>query len=217
MKIKSALIILNGKNFCRKGFLSELEQKPDLIIAADGGLKHLEGLPVPPVVHIGDMDSSAPDIDVPVKDTLIFPIDKDHSDFRLALEYAHKKNIAEVTVFAAAGGRQDHFLSNYDSAVYFAGKGMKIIFSGTKEDIHFLPCISPREYEFNFRKGSTVSIFSGTQSVKALTINGFKFPAIGLDLDRLESVGLSNVCTDDLQKIKFNSGVLAVIHNKSKV
>lgn len=217
MKTKTAIIILNGRNFYRRGFLSALDKEPEFVIAADGGLKYLEGMAVPPVIHIGDMDSSSPEVKVPVKDTLIYPVDKDRSDFFLALEFAYKKKIDEVVVFAATGGRSDHFISNYDSAVDFSSKGMKIIFSGSKEDIFFLPCIAPKEYEFNFRKGSTVSIFSGSEKLDGLTVSGFKYPADKICLKRSVPVGLSNVCTDSTQKISFGNGVLVLTYNKLKV
>jgi hypothetical protein len=77
------------------------------------------------VIHIGDMDSSAPEIKVPVLDTLIYPKDKDRSDFFLALEFAHMKKVNEVFVFAATGGRNDHFISNYDTNPLVAGKGIE--------------------------------------------------------------------------------------------
>jgi len=216
MKIKPALIILNGNGFSKKDLLMNIT-KDSLIVAVDGGIKYLEGMAVPPVIHIGDMDSSAPEVKVPVLDTLIYPKDKDRSDFFLALEYAQKKKVCEVLVFAATGGRSDHFISNYDTATDFASKGMKIIFSGLKEDIFFLPSIAQDVYEFSFRKGSTVSMFSGSENVDALSISGFKYPALKLDLKRSVPVGLSNVCKDTTQKISYENGVLVLIYNKSKV
>lgn len=216
MKIKPALIILNGNGFIKKDLLMNIT-KDSLIVAVDGGIKYLEGMVVPPVIHIGDMDSSAPDVKVPVKDTLIYPKDKDRSDFFLALGYAQKKKVCEVLVFAATGGRSDHFISNYDTATDFASKGMKIIFSGLKEDIFFLPSIAQDVYKFSFRKGSTVSLFSGSENLDGLTILGFKYPAVNLNLKRSDPVGLSNVCTEKTQMISFKKGVLVLIYNKSKV
>ncbi|HAQ60862.1 TPA: hypothetical protein DCR49_02485, partial [Candidatus Delongbacteria bacterium] len=99
MKNKPALIILNGKEFNKKEFLNSLSDDR-LVIAADGGIKYLDGLDVPPLIHIGDMDSSVPGSKVPIKDTIIFPAEKNFSDFHLALEYAQKKKVSEVLVFA---------------------------------------------------------------------------------------------------------------------
>lgn len=211
MKNKSALIILNGKGFNKKEFLNSFSDN-SLIIAVDGGIRHIEGLDVPPVIHIGDMDSSAPEVKVPVKDTEIFPSDKNFSDFHLALEYAQKKKVSEVLVFAAAGGRNDHFLSNYETAVSFTEKGLKITFIGLYENIYFIG----RSEKFNFPKNSTVSIFSGTEVTEKVMLKGFRYETSGVDLYRNTPLGLSNVTVSDSQSVSLKSGVLAVIFNKKK-
>lgn len=217
MKTEKAILVLNGKNFYRKGFKSTLKEKPEFVIAVDGGICHLEGLSVPPVIHIGDMDSAAPESKVPVMDTLIFPADKDRSDFFLALEFAHKKSVGSAIVFASTGGRSDHFISNYDTAVHFASKGMKITFSGEEEDICFLPCIAPDGHDFKFPAGSTVSLFAGSETCRGVTLEGFRYPLKNEVLTRNIPLGLSNICTENSQKIWFGGGVLVIIHNKLKV
>lgn len=214
MKIEKAILVLNGQNFCISGFLTALEKYPDFVIAADGGIHHLEGLNVPPVIHIGDMDSSVPDLKVPVRDTIIYPVDKDRSDFFLALDFVSKKNVKDVVIFAAGGGRRDHFISNYETAADFASRGMKITFFGEEEDIFFLPCTAPHAYEFRFPEGSTVSVFSGTEKCNGVTIDGFKYPLRNEVLKRNTPVGLSNLTVKETQKINFENGVIVVIFNK---
>ena len=214
MKTEKAILVLNGQGFWGRGFLAALEDDPRFVIAVDGGICHLEELPVAPVIHIGDMDSSAPDPKVPVKDTIIFPAEKDSSDFYLALDFVFKKNVKEVLVFAASGGRSDHFISNYETAVDFASRGMKIVFSGEYEDIFFLPCIAPDGYEFGFPVGSTVSVFSGTGECHGVTLEGFKYGLKNKVLSRNIPLGLSNLAVGESQKINFENGVIVVIFNK---
>lgn len=215
MKTKKAILVLNGQDFCDGGFKYALGKDPDFVIAVDGGIAHLEGIYVPPVIHIGDMDSSAPVSKVPVMDTIIFPADKDRSDFFLALDFAYKKNVKEVNVFAAFGGRSDHFISNFDTAVDFASRGMKITFSGEAEDIFFLPCIEPESYEFRFPEGSTVSVFSGTHKSTGVTLEGFKYSLKNEVLKRNIPFGLSNLTVEESQKINFENGVIVVIFNRN--
>jgi thiamine pyrophosphokinase len=215
MKIEKAILVLNGQGFWGRGFLDALEDDPGFVIAVDGGIGHLEGFSVRPVIHIGDMDSSAPDSKVPVTDTIVFPAIKDRSDFFLALEFVHKNNVKDVLVFAASGGRYDHFISNYETAVDFASRGMKIIFSGEYEDIFFLPCITPEGYEFDFPEGSTVSVFSGTDECHGVTLDGFKYGLKNEVLSRNIPLGLSNLTAGESQKINFENGVIVVIFNKN--
>ena len=214
MKTEKAILVLNGQGFWGRGFLAALEDDPGFVIAVDGGIGHLEGFSLQPVIHIGDMDSSAPDSKVPVMDTIVFPADKDRSDFFLALEFVYKKNVKDVLIFAASGGRYDHFISNYGTAVDFASRGMKIIFSGEDEDIFFLPCIAPEGYEFGFPEGSTVSVFSGTDECHGVTLDGFKYGLKNEVLSRNIPLGLSNLAAGESQKINFENGVIVVIFNK---
>jgi len=215
MKTEKAILVLNGQCFWGRGFLAALEDDPGFVIAVDGGIGHLEGFSVRPVIHIGDMDSSAPDSKVPVMDTIIFPADKDRSDFFLALDLVYKNNVKDVLVFAVSGGRGDHFISNYDTAVDFASRGMKITFSGENENIFFLPCIAPDGYEFKFPAGSTVSVFSGTDECHGVTLEGFKYGLENKFLSRNIPLGLSNLTAKESQKINFENGVIVVIFNKN--
>lgn len=215
MKTGKAILVLNGQRFWSEGFSAALEDDPGFVIAVDGGIGHLEELDVLPVIHIGDMDSSAPDSKVPVMDTIVFPAEKDRSDLFLALEFVYKRNVKEALVFAASGGRSDHFISNYETAADFASRGLKVVFKGEDEDIFFLPCISPKGYEFDFAKGSTVSVFSGTEECRGVTLEGFKY---GLKNDVLYGkipMGLSNIAAEERQKINFEKGVIVVIFNKN--
>jgi len=214
MKTEKAILVLNGQSFWGRGFMAALEDDPGFVIAVDGGINYLEGFSVPPVIHIGDMDSSVPDSKVPVTDTIVFPADKDRSDFFLALELVYKKNVKDVLVFAASGGRSDHFISNYETAVDFASRGMKITFSDEDEDIFFLPCIAPESYEFGFPKGSTVSVFAGTDECPGVTLEGFKYGLKNEVLSRNIPLGLSNFTVKDKQIIDFENGVIVVIFNK---
>lgn len=215
MKTEKVILVLNGQGFWGRGFLAALEDDPGFVIAVDAGIGHLEGIDVPPVIHIGDMDSSKPDSKVPVMDTIIFPSDKDRSDFFLALDLVYKKNVNDVLVFAASGGRSDHFISNYGTAVDFASRGMNITFSGEDEDIFFLPCIAPDGYEFGFPKGSTVSVFAGTDECREVTLEGFKYGLKNKVLSRNIPLGLSNLTVKDKQIINFENGVIVVIFNKN--
>ncbi|MFO7810986.1 MAG: hypothetical protein R6V47_06410, partial [Candidatus Delongbacteria bacterium] len=105
--------------------------------------------------------------------------------------------------------------SNYDTAVDFASRGMKITFSSAKEDIFFLPCIAPKGYEFGFPECSTVSVFSGTDECHGVTLDGFKYGLKNQVLSRNIPLGLSNLAVGESQRINFENGVIVVIFNKN--
>ncbi|MCK4979644.1 MAG: thiamine diphosphokinase [Candidatus Delongbacteria bacterium] len=124
MENKTAILVLNGKEFDAVSFGKIY--KDQFLIAVDGGINHIfNNFPNMKVdLHIGDMDScdqSAID-GLSIEKTIKFPHEKDYSDYDLALEEAHVLGYNNVIVFGAFGGRRDHFISNYETSIYFAGK-----------------------------------------------------------------------------------------------
>ena len=78
-----------------------------ILLAADGGSRHLAGLGLTPRVIIGDMDSIPADLWRDENDILRIPhpTEKDKSDAELAVEYAFRHNCEKVVLVAVAGGR----------------------------------------------------------------------------------------------------------------
>ena len=86
----------------------------DLLIATDGGAKHLSGLGLQPEIIIGDMDSNTTDIwsgDNSIV-RIPYPTNKDKSDIELAVEYALKQGCHEILLIGAVGDRIDYTLGN---------------------------------------------------------------------------------------------------------
>jgi len=83
---KKACIFCNGelRNSAR---VKRVASNCDLLIAADGGAKHLAGIGLQPRIIIGDMDSIGADILNDKSDIMLIPHspDKDKSDAELAV------------------------------------------------------------------------------------------------------------------------------------
>lgn len=212
MKSKTAILVLNGPEFNQKEFES-LYSPEKYLVAVDGGIRHLRQLKVAIDMHMGDMDSSGTGTPQNVKSSWSFPPEKDRSDFELAMEHVLFQEFETVEIFAAVGGRTDHFISNYDTAVKYAVNGVNIIFHGINERIYFIN--NPKT--FNFAVGTTVSIFSGTSKTDDVYLEGFKYNVKGLILERSSPLGLSNVAEDNVQSVSFTNGLLVVIENLQKV
>ncbi|NOR44149.1 MAG: thiamine diphosphokinase [Candidatus Delongbacteria bacterium] len=126
MENKTAILILNGKEFDSRSFKDIY--KDQFLIAVDGGINHIfNNFPNTKIdLHIGDMDScdqSAID-GLSIEKTIKFPVEKDYSDYDLALEEAYILGYNHFIVFGAFGGRRDHFISNYETSIYFTSKGL---------------------------------------------------------------------------------------------
>jgi len=120
---KKACIFCNGelKNPAR---VKRVASNCDLLIAADGGAKHLVGLRLKPEIIIGDIDSIATDMWNDENSIVRIPHspDKDKSDVELAIEYALEQGCQEITLVAAIGGRLDHTLGNVALVARYPGR-----------------------------------------------------------------------------------------------
>ncbi|HEY1016237.1 MAG TPA: thiamine diphosphokinase, partial [Herpetosiphonaceae bacterium] len=86
-----------------------------LLIAADGGARHLLAIGAAPQVLIGDLDSVAPEALAALAgrcEILRFPAEKNETDLELALLLAAERGATEIRVLAALGGRPDMHLAN---------------------------------------------------------------------------------------------------------
>jgi thiamine pyrophosphokinase len=209
--MNKALLILNGKNFNKKKFLEITQSEKIFSIAVDGGINHIPNYKKNIDLHIGDMDSTKKDILLPlhIKKTLTFPKNKDFSDYHLALNFAFEKGYKHIDVFGYNGGRTDHFISIYESSVFFANKGINITLIGNDEKIYF----KNKNFILNVPIGSTISIYSGTQKIKNLTLSGLQYLVKEYTLLRNFPIGLSNVATKKKIKITFTSGVIVLFLN----
>lgn len=205
----TAILVLNGPEFDEVQFTGTYS-KEKYLVAVDGGISHLKRFDVIVDMHIGDMDSSGNGTPQNVASSWSFPADKDESDFDLALDHVSDQGYEKIEVFGSTGGRVDHFISNYETAVKYAGKGIDVIFRGVNENIHFLRVPG----EFSFEPGTTVSVFSGTEKAEGVTLEGFKYPAENIELERSYPKGLSNIVISEKQSVSFSGGIIVIIENK---
>lgn len=120
---QKACIFCNGelKNSAR---IKRAARNCDLLIAADGGAKHLAGIGLQPRIIIGDMDSIATDMWKDENSIARIPHlpDKGKSDVELAVEYALEQGCQEIILVAAVGGRLDHTLGNVALVASYPGR-----------------------------------------------------------------------------------------------
>ena len=118
-----ACVFCNGAFSERKNFKQIIEDC-DLLIAADGGAKHIAALGYTPQAIVGDMDSI--DKEAWMVESRIeciqYPTDKEKTDAELAVEYALDHKCEQVLLLAATGGRLDHTLGNIALVAHYPGR-----------------------------------------------------------------------------------------------
>lgn len=118
----TAVVICNGELDDARHTL-RLIRRADLVIAADGGTRHLHALRCSPDVIIGDMDSIEPSrsSSFPTAECVRFPVRKDQSDTQLGIELAVNRGAGRVVLAAAFGGRPDHIIGHLSLLARYPG------------------------------------------------------------------------------------------------
>jgi thiamine pyrophosphokinase len=204
-KTKTACVFCNGE-------LDDLDSSravladAEMVIAANGGSKHLAALGVKPHVLIGDIDSVGPDMPWKNEDItcVSYPADKDRSDTELAVAYAFEHGCEQVTLMAAMGRRLDHTLGNIALVAAYPGRVAMLQGKFT------LVAIDPtKKCVLHGIPGSFVSLIPYGKAHNQIKTRGLRYP---LDNEPLlfPTHGLSNALSETEACVCVSEGTLLV-------
>jgi len=172
--------------------LRRLASRADLVVAADGGLRHAADLEVRPDLLVGDLDSVSdedvrrwPDVAVECHAT-----DKDALDLELAIDAALREGASRVWVMGAFGGRFDQTLATALIAARWAEKGLDIALLDGIHDAYPLP--NGRRFDEPLPDGTVFSLLAVSDRAR-VDVDGAAYPLAGAKLPRGVGLGLSNV------------------------
>ena len=109
--------------FCAAEFdaLAEPIGQQDYILAADGGLRHLQKLNIAPHGILGDFDS----LGYVPRDARVFPVEKDDTDAMLAVRLGLERSCDDFLLYGAMDGpRLDHTIANFQTLAFLAGQSV---------------------------------------------------------------------------------------------
>ena len=196
------------------GNISDIAAVPeyDIVIAADSGydLAREEGIDVD--VLIGDLDSISAEGLTHAEETGVhihrFDVDKDATDFELALVAAQDLGVTSVDIYGGEGGSLGHFIGITTGITAQRWRHLAIEWHmGTRS----LYPIHPRQpLHLHASQGSSLTIIpiGDTRGVSAI---GVQWPLVDEQLPAGTSRGLSNVVTETTQTISLDQGALLVI------
>ncbi|WP_353892159.1 thiamine diphosphokinase [Proteinivorax hydrogeniformans] len=194
-------LFLNGEVPLKSDFFYT---QPSKVIAVDGGADKIPESLTEDII-IGDLDSirAKPKVEV-----IKHPVDKDKSDFELALEYiskffSHKK----LVVFGLTGGRFDHQLFNLFLLKDYSDS-FDIVCETENESIY----VTKGNQKIKGCKEKSFSIFP-LEDLESLSITGAKYPLENKKVYMGETLTLSNICTSESLNV-YSDKVVATIINK---
>ncbi len=210
-KSKKAVIFVNG-------ILENPDALPlsfnndDLIIAADGGLRHIKALNLQPDLILGDLDSANLD-DVAAYEKQgcqveKFPPEKDETDLELALNKAVSLDFNCIRIVAALGGRLDQTLANIFLLTQPNLAGLDVRLIDNQQEV----LVIRQAITLNGHQGDRVSLLPLLGPVHGIQTNGLAYPLKDETLYPDKSRGISNQFIKNQATICIRSGLLLCIH-----
>ena len=185
----------------------------DLLIAADGGTRHILELGLVPDFIVGDLDSSPLDIHAPIfKDSqiILFPRDKDETDLELAIDHALTLDSGQIVIVAALGLRLDQTLGNIALLAHERLSARDIRIDDGVEEAFY--CRGQARVEGAV--GEIVSLLPWRQEVTGIVTKGLKWPLQDETLYPDKTRGISNELLADEATIQIKTGLLLVVHRR---
>lgn len=187
---------------------SDLPKKDngDLLIAADGGMKHLCLYGIEPDLFVGDLDSeqNAPRR-VP---SSVLPHIKDDTDMIAAVKHGLSAGYREFLLLGALGGKRfSHTVANIQTLSFLKKQGANGIIRHENTAVRIL---SAGETLLLSEKKGFFSLFALTESAK-LSIHGAMYSSDNLLLSRAFPLGVSNEFSAGETEIAVKSGEALLI------
>jgi len=221
-----AVIFANGE-IVNYTAASGLVQPGDFLVAADGGLRHLQVLNLRPNLLIGDLDSVTAE-DVAVLQTAgveikRFPVEKNWTDLELALLAVIEAGWRTIRVAGGLGGRLDQTLGNLfllmlpgrvrPGLEYPGGLGLDLRLDDGREEVWLVrsPTI------VNGCAGDVVSLLPLNGPASGIFTQGLQYPLDHEILYPEHTRGISNVMLGHQAEISIEKGQLLCIHTRKNI
>ena len=215
MNKQSAALFLSG-TIGRLDLLPVLPSADDLIVCADGGIRHALELGLIPALVVGDFDSVT---DAQLQtcrelgaELCRFPADKDETDMELALKQLNEAGCKDVSLYGALGGRLDHELGNLTAAARFAALGMQLKL--VAEHLIGFFAHGPAEFKLEGNPGDTLSLVPLSAEARGVSISGARWPLQNAALSFGRSLTISNRFSAERVEIRIETGDVLILTGK---
>lgn len=182
-----------------------------LVIAADGGLAHLERRGIVPDLIVGDFDSLGR---TPEGCNVIrHPVEKDDTDMMLAVKTGLDRGCNRFLLYGGLGGRLDHTYANLQTLVYLSDCGSRGWLLGGG-----VAASAVRNGRLDFAEGrrGTVSVFCPNGEARGVDLTGLYYPLENAVLTSSFPLGVSNQFTGEAASVSVREGTLLVMWEQAE-
>ena len=196
--------------FCAAEFdgLAEPIGAEDYILAADGGVRHLEKLNITPHGILGDFDS----LGFVPEGAPVFPVEKDDTDSMLAVRKGLELGYREFLLYGALDGpRLDHTIANFQTLQFLADRGAAGWLVGRD---YIVTVVKDGTLKFPAEAGGILSLFCLGPDARDVTLKGLHYPLEHGTLTSGFPLGVSNHFTGCPAEITVGNGSLLVLWDR---
>ena len=196
--------------FCAAEFDELLEplSPADYLLAADGGLRHLNQLNLKPQGILGDFDS----LGYTPQGAEVFPVEKDDTDAMLAARKGLELGWREFLFYGALDGpRLDHTVANFQTLQFLADHDARGYLVGRD---YLVTVIKNETISFPKEAEGILSLFCLGAEAKGVTIRGLHYELDNGNLTPGFPLGVSNHFTGKEATIQVKDGSLLVMWDR---
>lgn len=180
----------------------------DFVIAADGGLRHTNGLGLTPNAILGDFDS----LGFTPEGANVFPVEKDDTDAMLAVRLGLNQGYREFVLYGSLDGpRLDHTVANFQTLQFLADHGAFGYLVGRDT---LVTVVKDGSITFPAGGSGTLSVFCMGPDAQDVTLEGLYYPLQSGTLTVGFPLGVSNHFTGAEARIAVKKGSLLVLWDR---
>jgi thiamine pyrophosphokinase len=191
------------------------DEKDAVWVGVDRGVYELMRRGIRPDYAFGDFDSlSETEKQVLSVEANIFtfPQEKDQTDLELAVNWAIEQHPETITVYGATGGRLDHEWANLSLLQKSIGTETEMMMVDKQNRI-----VARAPGNYQIKRDSRypyVSFLPLGESIKSLTLKGFKYPLEHIDVERDSTLTVSNEITEEKGTYSFTAGIVMIVRSR---
>ena len=196
--------------FCAGGFNGLVEQvkNTDCLIAADGGLAHVQSLGLTPDIILGDFDS----LGYVPQGAQVFPVEKDDTDAMLAVRKGLELGFRRFLLYGSLDGKRlDHTVANFQTLQFLADRGATGYLVGCDQ---IATVVKDGKIEFNENCQGVLSVFCMGKDAEGVTIKGAKYELEKGCLSAGFPLGVSNHFIGKKATVSVKNGSVLVLFYK---
>ena len=196
--------------FCAGGFdgLIEPVKKTDYLLAADGGLRHVQALGLTPNIVLGDFDS----LGYTPEGAQVFPVEKDDTDAMLAVRKGLELGLTRFLLYGSLDGKRlDHTVANFQTLQFLADHGAQGYLVGCE---YVATVVKNGALTFDETCEGVLSVFCMGKDAEGVTIKGAQYELENGCLTAGFPLGVSNHFAGKKVIISVENGSLLVLYHK---